>query len=529
MMWKEIFRPNNLEDALQRLAETARESGEQALSSSRARIIAGGTDLILELERGVRTGVEILIDVTHIPDLDLITLDEDGMVHLGPLVTHNDCVASKLIVEKAFPLAQAAWEVGAPQIRNRGTVAGNLITASPANDTITPLMALNAQVRLAAFRGTRVVTRTVALSDFYLGVRRTVLQPDEMLVDITFPALTSDQRGSFMKVGLRRAQAIAVVNAAVILSFLPADESSRAEKVQEARISLGAVAPRILRAEKAEEFLVGRSLEDEVIRQAAELANQAAHPIDDLRGSADYRREMVKVSVSRLLKILKDGKEKENFPENPVLLQRKIPTVDFLGSESTGSTQTTLVQREGNAAEYSRAAEYRQPIQTVINGKAYTFKTGHGKTLLRLLREEAGLIGTKEGCAEGECGACTIFLNGEAVMSCLVPAESAHGAEIQTIEGLTHEGGAEYSELHPVQQAFVELGAVQCGYCTPGLIMSAVKLLEEKQHPTKDEIQQAITGNLCRCTGYYSIVQAIELAAQRMSEFQAENLDHSSS
>lgn len=481
-MWNEIISPNNLEDTLQKLKELR----------ERARIIAGGTDLILELERGVRTGIETLIDVTHIPGLDQITLDEDGLIHLGPLVTHNDCVASNLIVEKAFPLARAAWEVGAPQIRNRGTVAGNLITASPANDTITPLMALNAQVRLAAVRGTRIVTRTVALPDFYLGVRRTVLQPDEMLVDIFFPALTSDQRGSFLKIGLRRAQAIAVVNTAVILSLSPD------KKVQGAQIALGAVAPRILRAEKVEEFLVGRSLEEEVIQQAAELANQASHPIDDLRGSVDYRREMVKVSVSRLLRNLRDGREKEGFPEKPVLLQTKIPTEDSLERKSTDSMKTTLVHKDGD------------PILTTINGKPYSFTAGHGKTLLRLLREEAGLIGTKEGCAEGECGACTVFLNGMAVMSCLVPAESAHGAEIYTIEGLAYE-----DQLHPVQQAFIELGAVQCGYCTPGLIMSAVKLLEEKQHPTKEEIQQAITGNLCRCTGYYSIVQAIELAARK--------------
>ncbi len=492
-MWNEIISPNNLEDALQKLNELR----------ERARIIAGGTDLILELERGVRPGVETLVDVTRIPGLDLITLDEDGLIHLGPLVTHNDCVASNLIVEKAFPLAQAAWEVGAPQIRNRGTVAGNLITASPANDTITPMMALNAQVKLASTRG----TRTLALADFFLGVRRTALEPDEMLVDIFFPALTSDQRGSFMKIGLRRAQAIAVVNAAVILSLSPAEDAKeyfryfRGEKVQEARIALGAVAPRILRAEIAEEFLVGRSLDDEVIQQAAELANQASHPIDDLRGSADYRREMVKVSVSRLLRNLREGREKENFPENPVLLQKRKSTEDPLAQVSTDFQRTTLVHRPGD------------PILTTINGKDYCFTTGHGKTLLRLLREEAGLIGTKEGCAEGECGACTVFLDGMAVMSCLVPAERAHGAEIVTVEGLAYEG-----QLHPVQQAFIEKGAVQCGYCTPGLIMSAVKLLEEKQHPVKDEIQQAITGNLCRCTGYYSIVQAIELAAQRMTE-----------
>src|SRR5512147_2656347 len=184
-MWKNYITATSIEEAINALAE----HGEHA------RIVAGATDLILELERGVRKGIDTLIDVTRIPHLDQINLDEDGTIHLGPLVTHNHCVASKLIRERAYPLARAAWEVGAPQIRNRGTIAGNLITASPANDTITPLMALDASVTLQSTKG----RRTVALKDFYTGVRRTVMQPDEMLADIFFPAMESSARGTFIK------------------------------------------------------------------------------------------------------------------------------------------------------------------------------------------------------------------------------------------------------------------------------------------------------------------------------------------
>jgi carbon-monoxide dehydrogenase medium subunit len=152
--------------------------------------------------------------------------------------------------------------------------------------------------------------------------------------------------------------------------------------------------------------------------------------------------------------------------------------------------------------------QFEPAIETTINGKNYKFTSGYNKSLLRLIREEAGLIGTKEGCAEGECGACTVFLDGMAVMSCMVPAVRAHGANIVTIEGIKRNG-----KLHPVQQALL-IKAQFNGYCTPGFVMSSVMLLDEIMHPEHEEIKEAISGNLCRCTGYYSIVAAIEQAAQ---------------
>ncbi len=407
---------------------------------------------------------------------DKIILDEDNTIHLGPLVTHNHCVASKLIKERALPLAEAAWEVGSPQIRNRGTIAGNLATASPANDTISPLIALNAILTLRS----KNRTRQVFLKDFYTGVRKTVLEANEMIIDIAFPAMENNQKGSFIKFALRKSQAISLVNVTTIVTL-------KEDVIQEAVITLGAVAPTIIHATDAEEYLHGKQLSEDVILTAAKLAQKAGRPISDVRGSNSYRHTMIKVVTKRSLNQIRNGISK--IPDEPVLLANPNHKNKFV-----------------KMSEHSKNKE----IVTTINGKTYHLQNAGDKSLLRLIREDAGLIGTKEGCAEGECGACTVILDDKAVMSCMVPAERAHNAVITTVEGYSKE-----DEIHPVQQAFIEEGAVQCGYCTPGFIMSAVKLLEEKPTPTQLEIKQAISGNLCRCTGYFKIISAIEKATEK--------------
>ncbi len=470
-MWDTYYTPRTVDEVLDLLARYGRE----------ARIIAGGTDLLIELERKVRR-VAVLIDITRIPGLDEITLDEAGWIHLGPLVTHNRVVNSPLIVERAFPLAQAAWKVGAPQIRNRGTIAGNLITASPANDTITPLWALDARVTLLSRRG----QRTLGFPEFFQGVRRTAMADDEMLIDIAFPAMGRPERGTFGKLTLRQAQAISVVNIAVIVEL---DD----HVVRRARLSYGSVAPTIVRAEEAERWLVGKSLDDPAIARAAQLAMEAARPIDDVRVTAEYRREMVGVMTARALRALRDGAERADWPDRPVMLW--------------GKTEGRIRPLPGPTMRHGTGSD--DAIETRINGRSYVVRGANDKTLLRMLREDIGLTGTKEGCAEGECGACTVFLDGMAVMACMVAAPKAHGAEITTVEGLAQDG-----KLHPIQQAFIDAGAVQCGYCTPGFLMAGAMLLAERPHPSRWEAEQSITGNLCRCTGYYSILAAIERAGR---------------
>jgi carbon-monoxide dehydrogenase small subunit len=155
----------------------------------------------------------------------------------------------------------------------------------------------------------------------------------------------------------------------------------------------------------------------------------------------------------------------------------------------------------------------KQLMKFSVNGVIYEEEIDHRRTLLEVLREKFGLLGTHKGCDEGQCGACTVLIDGRAVNSCLVLAATVQGKKIITIEGL-----AQGEKLHPVQEAFVETGAIQCGFCTPGMIMITKAFLDKNPNPTREEAKSAISGNLCRCTGYFQIVDAVMKAAEKMTK-----------
>ncbi len=293
------------------------------------------------------------------------------------------------------------------------------------------------------------------------------------------------RRSLFLKLGLRKAQAISVVNLALVLTF-------QDEKISASHIRLGCVAPTVVRASTVEEFLIGKELKElaeptgKVCKEAANLVLQDCKPITDLRASALYRQQT-------LVNLLGYG------------LERLVGEQE---RERAGNGKAELVLLEtGRGADPSEMARkpFSGSIETTLNGEPAHFEGAEQKTLLNLLREDAGLTGCKEGCAEGECGACTVWLNGQAVMSCLVPAVQAHGATITTIEGLGKDGN-----LHPLQQAFIDCAAVQCGFCIPGMLMAGAKLLDEIAQPTQEQMQNALSGNICRCTGYRKILDALE-------------------
>ena len=486
---KRYIAPESLQDALAALAA----------HGPSARVIAGGTDLLLELSRGARTNIDTLVDLSVLDGLDTVT-ERDGRVQLGPLVTHGDVVGWERILAVGLPLAQACLEVGGPQLRNRATIVGNIVTASPANDTISALYALGADVTLASAGGTE---RTLPIQEFLTGFRTTALAPGELVTRIAFDALGGDRRGIFVKLGLRRAQAISVVHAAAVVTTRP--DGTVADLV----VALGSVGPTIELVDGAADIARGRPLA-EAAADVAEASRGAVTPIDDLRSTAQYRSHSIAVVVERALRSLAAGTEAATWPRNPPRLvaagdaSRRRPAAGPPGGAAAAEAPPSVVM-DGTGDRVRRDLSDSDVIVSTVNGTVRRAANAAGRTLLDWLRLDLGLTGTKEGCAEGECGACTVHLDGKAVLSCLVPAARADGATVTTVEGVAPpEGG-----LHPAQQALADCGGVQCGFCTPGFVMSAVMLAAENPNPDRAQVEHGLAGNLCRCTGYYSIISAL--------------------
>jgi CO/xanthine dehydrogenase FAD-binding subunit len=256
----------------------------------RAKVIAGGTDAVPQLKRREIKVPQYIIDLKGIPGLDYIKYDEVGGLALGALATIHAVETSSIIQEKFSILFQAAQSMASPQVRNRGTIVGNICNAVPSADTATALLTLEARLKLISQQGERMIN----VEEFFTGPNRTVLAAEEILREIQIPGLPPHAKGIYLKLTPRRAMDLAIVGVAVVV--IPKDGLCN-----DIRIALGAVAPTPIRAKRAESILKGQKFDDKAIKKAAQTAAEESKPIDDHRASAEYRREMVKILTRRAI------------------------------------------------------------------------------------------------------------------------------------------------------------------------------------------------------------------------------------
>jgi len=280
----EYYAPHSLEEALS-LLDNWKE---------KAKVLAGGTDLIVQMKNG-NARPAFIVDAKNIPELNRLELDDGKSLYIGAAVPLSKIITFPPVMERFGILYQACSIIGSMQLRNRGTVGGNICNAAPSADSAPPLLCLGAQAIVARLGGNRIVP----LDSFFLGPGQTTLEPNELLVgiEVPVPAPPTHSSGCYLRHTPRQDMDIAVVGVASFLVI-----SKQKNLCQEARIALGAVAPTPIRVPQAESILAGRVLTEEAIEEAAERAAEAARPISDMRGSAGYRKEIVKVLTRRTLK-----------------------------------------------------------------------------------------------------------------------------------------------------------------------------------------------------------------------------------
>jgi len=444
-----------------------------------ARVLAGGTDLIVQMKME-RLAPRYLVSIGRVPGLDGIVA-QDGQTRIGAR-TSIRTLRNDPWVRAHYPvLAEACASFSTTQVQVMGTIGGNLGNASPASDTAPALIVYGAEAVIQGPGG----TRRVPVEEFFVGPGRSALEMGELLVAVELPPPRPGSGGAFLKVG-RVAADLAKVNAAVLLV-------REGDRIADARLAFGAVAPTPLRARKAEAVLRGQRFGEEVVAEAARVASAEVSPIDDVRSTAWYRRELARV-------LAYDGLyrawERAGEPPAPLPAAPAAPS---------------LAVAPPRALRHLRA-DQEVEVHLTVNGQPRRVWVAPNELLLNVLREKLHLTGAKYGCGIGECSACTVHVDGRLALSCLVLAVAVDGGEILTVEGLAGRDG----KLHPLQESFIRHAAFQCGYCTPGMLLTAKSLLDEVPDPTEEDVRDYLKGNLCRCTGYAAIVRAVLNCAKQI-------------
>ena len=425
------------------------------LAAASGTVLAGGTDLIVQMETDL-IEPQLLVDIKKIREMRNITA-ENGGFRVGAAVTGMEIMDHAGLCKNWPGVVDGVKLIGSIQIRGRATVGGNLCNASPAADSVPALVAAGAVARVVGANG----VREVPVEQISLGPGKTSLAKGEIVVSLFLPPRPPHAGDAYQRLTPRTEMDIAVVGVGI---SLPLDDGGVLQ-VGAGR-TRGGGTDRAVGAGGAA-ALIGTRVDDAALERLAAAASAACRPIDDKRGTKEY------------------------------------------GSRWRECWPSVRPDRRSNGRDKLMSKKHH--VTTTVNGDEYEFLCEPQQTLLDVLRDELMLSGTKEGCGTGDCGACSVVVDGTLVCSCLVLAVETEGKSIETIEGM-----AQGDQLHPLQRKFLELTGLQCGICTPGVLIAAKALLERNPDPTETEVRYWLAGNLCRCTGYDKIIRSVLAAAEEM-------------
>ena len=474
------------------------------LEYPQAQIIAGGSDVLVQMREGKRAGAE-LVSIYGLDELRGVVMEEDGTIRIGSLTSFSHITKDPIIQKYINVLGEAVDMVGGPQIRNIGTIGGNTCNGVTSADSASTLFAWDAVIELAGPDG----IRRIPIKDFYIKAGKVDLRPGEIQTAILIPREAYEgYEGYYIKYAMRNAMDIATLGCSVNVKL-----SEDKKTFTDVRIAYGVAGPVPMRAVHAEAAGRGLEVTDENIEKIGDTVLEDVTPRDSWRASKAFREHISKLLCKRALReavrraggVISEESQAAMAPntsdnENAGTGEKKEDPASISGvSEESGSGRDTIMTDAESGKQYKL-------VRCRINGVERETMVDVRASLTDMLRNDYSLTSVKKGCEVGECGACNVIIDGECYNSCIYLAVWADGKEIRTVEGLMGPDG----ELSDIQQAFIDEAAVQCGFCTPGVIMSAVEILESGKEYTRDELRKQLSGHLCRCTGYENILNAVE-------------------
>ena len=454
-----------------------------------AQIIDGGSDVLVQMREGKRAGAE-LVSIYGLDELRGVSMEEDGTIRIGPLTSFSHITRDQLIRKYIGVLGEAVDMVGGPQIRNIGTIGGNTCNGVTSADSASTLFAWDAVIELTGPEG----VRRIPIRDFYIRAGKVDLRPAEIQTGILIRRESYEgYQGHYIKYAMRNAMDIATLGCSVNVKL-----SDDRKTFTDIRIAYGVAGPVPMRAVHAEAAGKGLPVTEDSIEKISSTVLEDVTPRDSWRASKAFREHISKVLCKRALeeavKRAESGTEQEIEREEKADIRAGV-SADAEKSFSGESGRYKLIRCRINGVDREAVVDVRA-------------------SLTDMLRNDYSLTSVKKGCEVGECGACNVIIDGECYNSCIYLAVWADGKEIRTLEGLMGPNG----ELSDIQQAFIDEAAVQCGFCTPGVIMSAVEILERGKEYTRDELRKMLSGHLCRCTGYENILNAVEKTMRKRLE-----------